>query len=120
MERQLDGMDVAERKALIYENLDILAFKKDRDEETFRHINTATELFGPFRQNKPEGWKASFDERNKVLKANVDRIFRDAYRVGSSDDNLVRPTTAVLEWLQHAGVIKSYNVMGADQEDYNS
>ena len=118
MERQLDGINAAERKAVIYENLAILALKRERYEDAFRHIDTATQIFGPFRQNKPEGWKSLVDERNKILAmktANVDRNPRDAFRDRCSDDHPVRSTTAALQYLQDAGIITCYNVTIAEK-----
>ena len=99
MERQVDGMDAAERKAVIYENLAVLALKRGRYEDAFRHINIATQIFGLYRQNKPEGWKNLVDERNKILAmrtTHIDRNPRDAFRVRCSDDHPARSTTAAL------------------------
>ena len=99
LERQLDGIDAAERKAVIYENLAVLALKRERYEDAFRHIDTATQIFRPYRQNKPEGWKNLVDERNKILAmktTHVDRNFRDDFRFRRSDDHPARPTAAAL------------------------
>ena len=118
LERQLDGIDAAERKAVIYENLAVLALKRRRYEYVFQHIDTATELFGPLRQNKPDGWKNLVDERNKILAmktANIDRNPRDALHNRCSDDHPVRSTTAALFWLRDAGIIISYNVIVAEK-----
>ena len=94
LERQLDGIDAAERKAVIYENLAVLALKREKYEDAFRHIDTATELFRPFRQNKPDGWKSLLDERDKILamktaNVHVDCKLHDTFHFQSSDDDPV-------------------------------
>ncbi|KAL8816761.1 MAG: hypothetical protein Q9191_008272 [Dirinaria sp. TL-2023a] len=113
LERQLDGINGEERKAVIYESLAVLDLKRERYEDAFRHIDTATEIFRPFRQNKPQAWESLVDERDKVLAmktANADRHARDANPVPGSSDDPIRSITTTLQHLQDAGAIGSYRV----------
>ena len=103
LERQLDGIDAVERKTVIYENLAVLALKRERFEDAYQHIEMAIELFRPFHQNKPEAWNSLVDEREKIL--------------AMTKDNYLRSATAALDRVQAAGIIRSYNVTVADQEN---
>ena len=125
LERQLDGIDAAERKAVIYESLAVLALKRERYEDAFQHIDTATQIFRPFRQNKPQAWESLVDERDKILTmakntANEGPNPRDAFRALCSDNYSVESITAALQRLQDAGKIASYNVTRTDRENGNS
>lgn len=99
LERQLDGMDGADRKAVIYKILADLALKRNRYKDAVRHMSTATEIFTPFRQSKPNAWKLLVDERDKIV---------------------LLPYKNALARLQDAGVITSFNVTYTPPNDTNS
>ena len=118
LNRQLDGIDAAGGKAVIYETLAVLALKRERYEDAFRHIDTATQLFRPFQHGKPQQWKNLLDEREKILEMRTIRgpHSSEAFRVRSPDDDPVRSITTALQRLQDTRVIGSYKVTAAGQE----
>ena len=71
LERQLDGIDAAESKVVIYEMLAVLDLKREKYEDASRHIDTAMEIFRPFRHNQPKRWQLLVDEREKMMAAKV-------------------------------------------------
>ena len=89
LERQLDGMDAADRKPAMYTILGDLALKRNRYEDAAGHISTAPEIFKPFRQSKSNAWKFLVDERDKIL---------------------LMPYKNALARLRDAGGITSFNV----------
>lgn len=93
LEQQLDGIDAAERKAVIYESLAVLDLKRERYEDAFQHIDTATNLFRPFRQNKPRGWESLVDERCKILAMSKPKSakLQNAGLITSSKDMVSHP-----------------------------